>query len=161
MNRLPADPAFIRPVPLPTGRPRFARTLGTAHLVVGRTALVAGVLLLIRPDGSLLAANPEVLSTTPFDDWAIPGLLLTAVVGGGFLIAGVAEWTALPRASEVSVAAGTGLIAFEIVQTALIGWHPMQPIMMTVALAMVVLVYLRVARPAPGLPRNRTGMEKP
>jgi hypothetical protein len=144
--------------PRSAARPRFARTLGATELLVAACAVVAGVLLLIRPDGSLLAADPEVLTTTPFDDWRIPGIVLAALVGGGFLIAGAAEWRAVRAASALSAAAGTGLVGFEIVQMALIGWHALQPIMMTVGVLMVLMVNLRVATE----PRTRriTGDEK-
>lgn len=147
MDTFHADsrPPNRTPEPHSAARPRFARTLGAIELLVAACAVVAGVLLLIRPDGSLLAADPEVLTTTPFDDWRIPGLLLAGLVGGGFLIAGAAEWRAAPSASALSAAAGIGLVGFEIVQLALIGWHPWQPIMMTVGVLTVLMVNLRVA----------------
>jgi hypothetical protein len=38
------------------------------------------------PDGSLLRADPAVLASSPFSDWLMPGVLLAALVGAGFLL---------------------------------------------------------------------------
>lgn len=115
------------------------------EFLIGTAAVTAGALMLIRPDGSLLDADPTVLTATPFEDWTVPGVLLAVLVGGGFLVACAVEWSGAPVASAASVAAGSGLIAFEIVQLALIGWHPLQPIMMIIGAGLVLLVNLRVA----------------
>src|SRR4051794_41895482 len=65
--------------------PRFLVGL---ELTTGATGLVGGLLLAMRPDGSLLNADPRVLADSPFPDWRLPGLLLACLVGGGFLLAG-------------------------------------------------------------------------
>jgi hypothetical protein len=133
------------------------------EFLVGTAAVTAGALMLIRPDGSLLAADPTVLTPTPFEDWTVPGVLLIVLVGGGFLVAGAVEWSGMPLASAVSIAAGSGLIAFEIVQLALIGWHPLQPIMMIIGAVLILLVNLRVAGNSPtrvtNLDEERSGHE--
>jgi len=132
------------------------------EFLVGTAAVTAGALMLIRPDGSLLAADPTVLTVTPFENWTVPGVLLAVLVGGGFLVACAAEWSGMPLASAVSVAAGSGLIAFEIVQLALIGWHPLQPTMMITGAVLVLLVNLRVAgKSSTRVNQPRRGAQRP
>ncbi len=131
----------------------FARALGAAELFIGATAVAGGVLLAIRPDGSLMAADPAVLRGTPFADWRVPGLLLASLVGGGFLATGVAELRRARAATALSLAAGAGLAAFEAVQFRLIGAHVLQGVMAAAGLGVVALALARAGRrrrPAPG-----------
>ncbi len=53
------------------------------------SALAGGILFAVRPDGSLLGADAALLTGTPFDDWLVPGILLAALVGVGFLVTGL------------------------------------------------------------------------
>lgn len=87
----------------------------------GAAAVVGGVLLAIRPDGSLLRANTSVLVGTPFHDWKVPGLLLATLVGAGGL--GTMIWTATrgPFRRRIAVAYGAGLLGFEIAEWVWIG----------------------------------------
>src|SRR5689334_16830541 len=68
------------------------RGLAGVELATGAAALSGGLLLAAGPDGSLLHADPQVLAGAPFADWRVPGLLLTTLVGGGYLIAGCWQW---------------------------------------------------------------------
>src|SRR5919199_3149432 len=64
----------------------------------GVTGLAGGLLLAIRPDGSLLQARMSALAGSPFSDWRLPGLLLASLVGGGFLGAACWQWRGGPGA---------------------------------------------------------------
>lgn len=109
------------------------------ELFTSITALVGGLLFVLRPDGSLLGADPALLDGTPFTGWLVPGLLLMVVVGLGFLVAVVWLIRDVPRSTFVSIVAGIGLVVFEAVEFALIGFHPLQPIYGVVGLSIVVL----------------------
>jgi hypothetical protein len=80
------------------------------ELLTGSTAVLGGVLLAAKPDGSLLQADAAALATTPFQTWRLPGILLATLVGGGFLTAGVWQWRGGWHARELSIIAGVGLV---------------------------------------------------
>jgi len=102
------------------------------------TAVIGGALFIGRPDGALLGADPALLSGTPFSDWQLPGLLL-ALMGVGFAF--VAVWQQLRGrgANALAAVAGIGLIAFEVVEFAMIGFHPLQAVYAVVGLAIIVI----------------------
>ena len=49
--------------------------------VVGITALLTGLAMMSSPDGNLVGLNFNILKSTPFKDFLIPGLLLFVLVG--------------------------------------------------------------------------------
>jgi hypothetical protein len=116
--------------------------LAAIQLMTGLAALIGGVLLVARPDGSLLRADPGVLAGTPFDDWRLPGLLLTTLVGGGFLLCAWWTWRSCRYGQALSVFAGAGLIAFEAAELGWLGFQPLEAIFAVVGLVTVVLASL-------------------
>jgi hypothetical protein len=117
------------------------RGLGAIELITGAAGLAGGMLLVIRPDGSLLHADPNVLTGTPFNDWRLPGVLLAALVGGGFLLAG--WWTLRHRryARELSFFAGMGLIAFEAAEMTWLGFQPLEAVFAVVGVVTIILAW--------------------
>lgn len=120
------------------------RVGGTAALltlesITSVTALLGGTLLVLAPDGTLLATDPTVLAGTPFEDWRIPGVLLALLVGGGFAMAAISLWSGMRGARQLSQAAGFGLVLFELVELAWIGFHPLQVVFGVVGMAILVL----------------------
>lgn len=87
----------------------------------------------------LLRADPAVLAGTPFSDWRVPGLLLAVLVGGGYLLAGVWQWGNRWHARELSIFAGTGLVAFEAAELAWLGFQPLEAICAGIGLAVIAL----------------------
>ncbi len=61
---------------------------------VGVTATVSGLMLMIRPDGSLMQMPADILLTSPFRNFLIPGIVLFAFVG---LVNGMAAWLLIRR----------------------------------------------------------------
>jgi hypothetical protein len=102
------------------------RILVALELMTAVTGITGGVLLAAAPDGSLLHADMNALNGTPFSDWRVPGVLLLVLVGGGFLLAGWWQWRDHWHARELSMAAGAGLIIFEVTEFAWIGFQPLQ-----------------------------------
>jgi hypothetical protein len=100
----------------------------TMELLVSAAALAGGALLMAAPDGSLLHASVSSLSASPFTDWRVPGVLLASLVGGGFLGAAWWLWRGNRFAAEISVAAGLGLVAFEVAEVTWIGFQPLQAV---------------------------------
>ena len=86
-----------------------------------------------------LGGAPEVptqwLNGTPFGSYVIPGLVLGAVVGGSQIAAAVAGWRRHPRARTLSLLAALVLLAWIVIQLALIGYHSaLQPIVLVWAI---------------------------
>jgi len=115
------------------------------------TALVGGGLFIAAPDGSLLGADPELLLGTPFGDWRVPGIVLAALVGVGFLA--VAVWQSRDgwMARRLSIAACIGLVLFEIVEFAMIGFHPLQAVYSVIG---AVIIVLAARYPEPDAPQR-------
>jgi hypothetical protein len=126
----------------------------------GVSAVVGGLMLATRPDGSLLQAKLSALSRSPFDDWRVPGVLLAVLVGGGFLVA--AEWQRrrLPGARELSILAGVGLITFEVAELAWIGFQPLEIIFGVVGAAVIVLAIRESGSSVRGEVDRRQGASK-
>lgn len=51
------------------------------------TALLSGILLISKPDGSIMNLPLSLLYGTPFKDFRIPGIILAVIVGGTNLLA--------------------------------------------------------------------------
>ena len=115
------------------------RVVMVLEYVTAVAALAGGVMLAVRPDGSLLQARQSALAGSPFSDWRVPGILLSVLVGVGYLLA--AEWQRrrLPHARELSIFAGLGLIAFEAAEWIWIGFQPLEVIFGAVGAVVAVL----------------------
>jgi hypothetical protein len=109
--------------------------------MTGVTGLVGGVLLAVAPDGSLLRADPATLAGSLFSDWQVPGVLLAALVGGGFLLAGWWQWRGHRYARELSMAAGAGLVCFEAAELAWLGFQPLEAVFAVVGVTIVMLAW--------------------
>lgn len=121
------------------GRDRSRRVLVIVELVTGGSALLCGGLLVLRPDGSLLGLPARVLANSPFTDWRLPGLLLAGFVGVGYLTAAMAQRWGYPHSAELSVLAGAGLVVFEAVEWAWLGFNPLQAVFMAVGAGVIAL----------------------
>lgn len=135
------------------------RALVGMEYFTGVTALAGGIMLVARPDGSLLQARVSALTRSPFANWRVPGTLLAALVGGGFLL--TAEWQRrrLPHARALSTFAGLGLIAFEAAELAWIGFQPLQAVFVIVGATVTVLA-VRQGSSMPQVPLADKGEEK-
>jgi hypothetical protein len=106
-------------------------------------------LLAAVPDGSLLHADPAALAGSPFSNWGLPGVLLAALVGAGFLQAAWWQWRGYRYAREVSMMAGAGLGCFEAIELAWIGFQPLEAVFAVIGVAIVILAW-RMPRAQPG-----------
>jgi hypothetical protein len=140
-----ATPTGLRgattPASPPARRTPAERSLIGLELFTGVTGVLGGLSLIARPDGSLLSARLSALAGTPFSDWRAPGVFLATLVGGGALLA--AAWLARRgwRARELSLLFGLGLLGFEAVEWAWIGFQPLEAAFALVAVLILVLAW--------------------
>ena len=128
------------------------RALVALEYFTGITALAGGVMLAVRPDGSLLQAKLSALDGSPFSNWRVPGVLLGGLVGGGFLLTADRQRRNLPRARELSMLAGMGLIIFELTELVWIGFQPLETVFGIVGAAVTILA-VRHGSSMPQLPK--------
>ena len=102
------------------------RAIIAIESVVGVAALVGGFLFIARPNGSLMGMSTSSLSTTPFSDYTVPGILLVVAIGGGTLGAAASVVRRARDAAEIVLISGVMLVLFELVEEALIGYNPQQ-----------------------------------
>jgi hypothetical protein len=85
----------------------------------------------------------EWLEGTPFDDYFIPGLVLFVIVGGSFMAAAIAVFAKLHRGRAAALAAAAIVLAWLVVELALIGYVSwMQPATTIGGLLILVLAWL-------------------
>lgn len=65
--------------------------------------------------------NVELLVGSPFTDYVVPGLVLGLLVGGTALVAALALLPAPRIGAALSMAAGSAIIGFEIVESTVMG----------------------------------------
>ena len=108
----------------------------TLESLTAVTAPAGGTLLVLAPDGTLMTVDPTVLGGTPFEDWPIPGVLL---IGSWSAVAAAAFWSGMRWAWQLSLAAGLGLVLFELVERIWIGFHPLQVVFCVVGITVLGL----------------------
>lgn len=112
---------------------------------VAVSAVVAGVLMINYPDGSILGIPFDMITASPFDDLVIPGIILGVVVGG---VNALAVYHFMDDARQVynwTAVAGTvtcGWVAVQFIMIHSILW--VQGIYLLAGIATVLLsLYLK------------------
>jgi hypothetical protein len=91
----------------------------------------------------------EWLSGSPFTDYVIPSLILFVIVGGALLGAAVAVFGRRRSARAAAFIAGTILLVWVVVETAVIGYVSwLQPATLTAGLLVLALAW-RLPKPRP------------
>jgi hypothetical protein len=117
------------------------------HLLVGVSAVGAGLALATEPSGETLTFETEWLDGSPFDDYLIPGLFLAVVNGGLNLASAYGLATKKWWGSFVSLSAGVVLVAWIVIQWLIIGYqHWSQPMWGVVFATMLLLALPRASR---------------
>jgi len=96
-------------------------TQGVIQFLVGISAAVSGLMLILHPSGDLLQAPLEMLRGSQFSDFLIPGIILFLVNGIGQLVAGVITFRRHPNAALTGAVFGIGLMIWIFVQVNMIG----------------------------------------
>ena len=86
---------------------------------VGVTSVSCGAMMMIEPSGSLLLLDLHWLKPTSFENYAIPGFLLS-LVGAANLYAWYTVKAEKPASMWWAVAAGVLMMGYEVVQMILL-----------------------------------------
>lgn len=109
------------------------KLLGVILGFTGVSAIICGALLIAYPDGSALGLPLYLLEPSPFNDFFIPGIVLTFVVGGSQLYALISN----------ARRAGSRNYSVEIAGILLGGWIVVQMIMIR-QISWLHLIYLSI-----------------
>lgn len=96
--------------------------------IVAVSAIISGILMVLVPDGSLLALSTGLLYETPFHDFLLPGVLLCSVVGGVNLTAVIFSLLNHPSRYNWAIAGGIvsgGWMLVEFIMISDIHWLQM------------------------------------
>lgn len=128
--------------------------------VLGTAALISGSILVFDPSGKLIGFPEGELDRSPFPNYLIPGILLTVVLGILPLWAcyGLIKKKACSVCQKISplkgmhwawtaaLTSGIGLMVWIAVQTSMIQYSFLQPLLFTWGLAISVLCLLPPVR---------------
>lgn len=126
--------------------------LGALQAFIGIGGVPAGLIFILDPSGSGMGFSLELLEGTFLPSYLIPGLFLFAVNGIGSLLGSVLSFLRHHYAGEAGIALGALLIAWIVVQVAMIGLvHWLQPLYLGLGVIEVLLGVLvrRGLREAP------------
>jgi hypothetical protein len=84
------------------------------------TATLSGIMMVARPDGTLLNLPLSLLVKTPFRDFLIPGIVLALFVGGTNIIAVYKTLTRSPARYDWAVTGGIIICGWILIQMILI-----------------------------------------
>ena len=106
------------------------------------TSTLSGLLMLSDPDGGILNLSPALLEGTPFNDFLIPGILLTAVVGFVNLLAVFYNLQRHPDRYNWAMAGGMMISGWIITQMILIQTiHWLHFIYLGVGMLIILIAY--------------------
>lgn len=119
---------------------RPERILSGYLFILGLSAVYGGLSIIFS---DVMNFPPDILETTPFDSFWIPGLLLTFVVGGTQFLAAVLLWIRNKYMYEATAVAGFGLLIWMSTEIYMIpSHHPVQIVYMGFAILTLVSVML-------------------
>lgn len=84
------------------------------------TSILSGLLMMSKPDGSILYLSLTILEGTPFKSFMVPGILLAIVVGGVSLVAVFLNIDRHPGRYNWAMASGIVTCAWIILQMLMI-----------------------------------------
>ena len=94
----------------------LATGLGVLQVLIGLGAVGGGLALVLEPSGSNLGIPLEVLKSSPFSTFLVPGIVLLIVNGFGSLVGATASFTRYWCAGEIAIALGLFLVAWIMLQ---------------------------------------------
>ncbi len=114
--------------------------LGALQVFIGLGAVGGGLGLVLDPSGANLGIPLELLESTPFSTYLIPGIVLLMVNGLGSLVGALVSFTRHRHAGGVAMALGVFLVAWIIVQVYwFASWHWLHILYLSLGLLELIL----------------------
>jgi hypothetical protein len=120
-------------------RPALLWVLVGLLVLQGLGGIGGGGALALKPDGSILKMPLSYLDGSPFSDYRVPGAILLCVLGIFPLVVAFELLRHRRWAWFGAFAVGCGLLIFELVEIAVIGYNVQQPIWATVGLLIALV----------------------
>lgn len=114
------------------------RALSLFLFIIGLSAVYGGWAIVYT---NVMNFPPDLLATTPFDSFVIPGLILAFVVGGTQFIAAVLLWIRHKFMYEAAAVAGFCLLIWMTTEVYIIPSHHLVQIVY-LAFAVIILIVL-------------------
>lgn len=129
-------------------------------LLLGISALIPGIEMILDPSGQLVGFPEGSLANSPFPNYLIPGFLLTAFIG----LLSIAAWLALWKKPQsaflerinpfpqlhwawaLALTSGLSLIIWIVVQMMMVPYFFLQPTLLTWGILIVALCFLPKVR---------------
>lgn len=109
---------------------------------VAITSLISGLLIITYPDGSVMQMSTDLLKTSPFKDFLIPGIVLTVLVGGTNLLAAFFNMKRSAYRYDWALAGGVMICGWTIVQMILINmFFWLQFVYLGVGIVIMLIAY--------------------
>jgi hypothetical protein len=106
------------------------------------TATLSGLLMISKPDGSILNLPVSLLASTPFNDYLLPGIFLTTLVGMVNLLAVFYNLQRHPSRYNWAMAAGFMISIWILVQLLLIqAAHWLHFICLGIGVLIILIAY--------------------
>ncbi len=110
-------------------------------LVITISSLLSGLQMISHPEGETLNLQVSLLSGTPFKNFKVPGLILTSFVGSINLIAVLYTIQVHPQRFIWSIAGGTLICIWSLVEIVFIYPFWQHFISLTLGLIIIVVAY--------------------
>jgi len=109
---------------------------------IALTATLSGFIMISNPDGGILNLSLNLLDKTPFNSFMIPGILLTAIVGGINLIAVFFNMQRHSKRYQWAMAGGIVISGWIIIQMILLGaFHWLHLIYLLIGILIILISY--------------------
>lgn len=125
---------------MPAKMKRLAVVLGILQCFVAVMAVPAGLSMVLEPDGSGIGLPTEILETSPFRDYLIPGLFLFVFNGMFQVVGAVASFRKSKYTGILGLGLGTILFFWILIQVYFTGLvHFLQSMFFMIAIIEIML----------------------
>ena len=126
---------------------RASLILGMIQLFVGIGAIPAGFLMIIEPSGIRLGMSVEMLASSHFRNFLIPGIFLFVVNGVFNIIAGILAFLKFRYSGMLGLGLGIALAIWILIQVYSIGLiHFLQPMYFLIGLIEITISIILIKR---------------
>jgi len=124
---------------------RIRISLGILQALVALGAIPAGLIIIIKPDGSGLGLDKGLLASTPFNNFLLPGLFLFFVNGLFNVFAAIISFKGSKFCSNLGMITGFILIQWITVQVLFVGLiNFLQPLFLIIGIVEFFFGYLLI-----------------